>query len=47
MERLRAIPARAVHGGNFPSFGRERMIELIDEYLAGQRKPGCPNEAPN
>ena len=45
MERLRAIPARAVHGGHFLSFGRDRMIELIDEYLAGQRKPGCPNEA--
>ena len=44
MERLRAIPARAIHGGHFPSFGRGRMIELIDEYLAGQRKPGCPNE---
>ena len=44
MERLRAIPARAIHGGHFPSFGYERMIDLIDEYLAGQRKPGCPNE---
>ncbi len=45
MERLRAVPARTVHGGHFPSFGQERMIELIDDYLAGQRKPGCPNEA--
>ncbi len=45
MERLRAIPARAIHGGHFPSFGGPRMIELIDEYLAGRRKLGCPNEA--
>lgn len=33
MERLRALPVRVVHGGHFPSFGRERFIELIDAYL--------------
>jgi len=25
---------RVVHGGHDPSFGRERLIELIDAYLA-------------
>ncbi len=45
MERLRALPARVVHGGHQPSFGRARMIEIVDEYIAGKRKPGCPTEA--
>jgi glyoxylase-like metal-dependent hydrolase (beta-lactamase superfamily II) len=33
MERLRDLPVNAVHGGHDPSFGRARMIELIDGYL--------------
>jgi glyoxylase-like metal-dependent hydrolase (beta-lactamase superfamily II) len=36
MERLRALPANIVHGGHDPSFGRARMIELIDDYLASR-----------
>lgn len=44
MERLRAMPVRVVHGGHEPSFGRARMIELVDDYIAGRRKPGCPAE---
>ncbi len=39
MERLRSLPVRVVHGGHFPSFGRERMIELIDAYL-GEKRSG-------
>ncbi len=42
MERVRALPARTVHGGHFPSFGGERLRELCDEYIAGKRRPGCP-----
>ena len=38
MERLRALPVRVVHGGHFPSFGRERFIALIDAYLATKRR---------
>lgn len=34
MKRLRELPVEVVHGGHEPSFGRARMIELIDEYLA-------------
>jgi glyoxylase-like metal-dependent hydrolase (beta-lactamase superfamily II) len=34
LERLRAAPVRVVHAGHFPSFGRERLLELIDAYLA-------------
>ena len=33
MERLRALPVSAVHGGHDPSFGRDRLIEICDEYL--------------
>lgn len=41
LERLRQLPVNAVHGGHFPSFGRVRYGQLIDEYLAGQRLAGC------
>jgi glyoxylase-like metal-dependent hydrolase (beta-lactamase superfamily II) len=34
MERLRALPVTVVHGGHDPSFGRDRLVELCDEYLA-------------
>jgi glyoxylase-like metal-dependent hydrolase (beta-lactamase superfamily II) len=44
MRRLRELPVRVVHGGHYPSFGRDRYRELIDEYLAGRRAPGCPSE---
>jgi len=33
MERLRDLPARIVHGGHDDSFGRERLLELIDDYV--------------
>lgn len=34
MKRLRELPVRVVHAGHDPSFGRERLIELADAYLA-------------
>ncbi|HET7235710.1 MAG TPA: MBL fold metallo-hydrolase [Actinomycetota bacterium] len=33
MRRLRDIPVRIVHGGHDDSFGRERLLELIDGYI--------------
>ena len=42
MRRLRELPVRVVHGGHYPSFGRERLHDLIDEYVRGRRAPGCP-----
>jgi hypothetical protein len=33
MERLREVPARIVHGGHDDSFGRDRLLELIDGYV--------------
>ena len=37
MERLRSLPVTVVHGGHCESFGRNRMIEIIDSFLAGAR----------
>ncbi len=34
MLRLRALPVQVVHGGHEASFGRERLIEICDHYLA-------------
>jgi hypothetical protein len=34
MRRLREVPVRVVHGGHEPSFGRDRMIEIADAYIA-------------
>jgi len=34
MRRLRDLPVRIVHGGHDDSFGRGRLLELIDEYVA-------------
>jgi hypothetical protein len=41
MERLAKFPVTIVHGGHFPSFGRARLAELIDEYRDGRRQAGC------
>jgi glyoxylase-like metal-dependent hydrolase (beta-lactamase superfamily II) len=32
-ERVRELPVRIVHGGHFPSFGRERLVELCDAFI--------------
>jgi glyoxylase-like metal-dependent hydrolase (beta-lactamase superfamily II) len=34
MKRLAELPVRVVHGGHFPSFGRERMLAIIRDFLA-------------
>lgn len=31
VRRLRALPVRVVHAGHDPSFGRDRLIELVDD----------------
>jgi glyoxylase-like metal-dependent hydrolase (beta-lactamase superfamily II) len=41
LERMRRLPVSVAHGGHFPSFGRTRYHQLIDEYLALRRKSGC------
>ncbi len=42
MERLRTLEVSVVHAGHFGSFGRARFLDVIDDYLLGRRKPGCP-----
>jgi len=37
MKRLRDVPARIVHGGHDDSFGRERLLELIEDYVTRRR----------
>jgi glyoxylase-like metal-dependent hydrolase (beta-lactamase superfamily II) len=39
MRRLRELPVNIVHAGHGSSFGRTRLIELVDAYLA-RRDPG-------
>ncbi|WP_395022578.1 MBL fold metallo-hydrolase [Dongia sp.] len=34
MKRLLDLPVRVVHGGHYPSFGRDRMQAIIREFLA-------------
>jgi glyoxylase-like metal-dependent hydrolase (beta-lactamase superfamily II) len=41
LEALRDLPIAIIHGGHFPSFGPTRLRQLIDEYVAGKRAPGC------
>ncbi len=41
LSRLAALPVAVVHGGHFPSFGRARLHQLIDDYKAKRRLPGC------
>jgi len=41
MERLAKLPVTMVHGGHFPSFGRQRLAELIAEYRDGRHQTGC------
>ena len=33
MKRLRELPVEVVHAGHEPSFGRTRLVEIVDEYL--------------
>jgi glyoxylase-like metal-dependent hydrolase (beta-lactamase superfamily II) len=47
LRRLYELPVNVVHGGHYPSFGRGRFRELIDDYVRGRRAPGCPDEARN
>ena len=40
LRRLKEIPVEVVHAGHDESFGRERLHELIDEYLSGGLRLG-------
>lgn len=38
LNRLKELPVSAVHAGHNRSFGREKMISIIDEFLSGGRR---------
>ncbi|CCV13477.1 MBL fold metallo-hydrolase [Mesorhizobium sp. STM 4661] len=38
---MRDLDVSIVHGGHFPSFGKVRYRQLVDEYLAQKRLVGC------
>lgn len=35
LHRLRELPVETIHAGHFPSFGHQRLLELIDLYFEG------------
>ena len=37
LKRLKTLAVQTVHGGHHGSFGRERYVKLIDQYLARKR----------
>jgi glyoxylase-like metal-dependent hydrolase (beta-lactamase superfamily II) len=40
MERLLSLPVNTVHAGHDPSFGRERLHEIVRAWLHAQDAPG-------
>lgn len=43
-ERLEKLPVETVYPGHYTIFGQQRYQQIIAEYLAARRKPGCPSE---
>ncbi|MBD1852201.1 MBL fold metallo-hydrolase [Leptolyngbya sp. FACHB-711] len=43
-ERLKKLPIETVYPGHYTVFNRERYHQILDEYLAAKRQPGCPSE---
>ena len=41
--RLRELPVRTVHAGHFDSFGRDTLLQILDEYREGGRRVGDPD----
>lgn len=36
--RLRTLPVATVHAGHSPSFSRDRLLQILDDYAAGGRR---------
>jgi glyoxylase-like metal-dependent hydrolase (beta-lactamase superfamily II) len=43
-ERLQKLAVETVYPGHYRIFGREVYHQIMQEYLAQRRKPGCPAE---
>jgi glyoxylase-like metal-dependent hydrolase (beta-lactamase superfamily II) len=46
MKRLRELPVKLVHGGHDRSFGRARLLEIVDAYLARRELASDKLEGP-
>ncbi len=42
MARLRELPVRIVHGGHDGSFGRARLLQMVEHYLSLRGEPDAP-----
>ncbi|MCZ6579478.1 MAG: MBL fold metallo-hydrolase [Gammaproteobacteria bacterium] len=40
LARLRELPIQLVHGGHYDSFGREKLLSIIDRYFRGEGRMG-------
>lgn len=40
LSRLKELPVELVHGGHYESFGREKMLSVIDRYFSGEGRIG-------
>lgn len=43
LRRLKELPVERVHAGHEGSFGRDRLVELVDSFLAGGQRLGDPS----
>ena len=43
-ERLQKLSVETVYPGHYRIFGQERYHQIMQEYLARRRQPGCPSE---
>jgi glyoxylase-like metal-dependent hydrolase (beta-lactamase superfamily II) len=43
-ERLQKLPVDTVYSGHYQTFGKDRYLEILGEYLDRRRQPGCPHE---
>jgi glyoxylase-like metal-dependent hydrolase (beta-lactamase superfamily II) len=43
-ERLQRLPIGTVYPGHYAIFGRARCEQILAEYLARRRRPGCPSD---
>jgi glyoxylase-like metal-dependent hydrolase (beta-lactamase superfamily II) len=41
-ERLQKLPIDTVYPGHYLTFGKDRYLEILGDYLDRRRQPGCP-----
>ncbi|WP_170335418.1 MBL fold metallo-hydrolase [Ruegeria arenilitoris] len=38
LRRVQELPLRTIHGGHYPSFGKQRLSEIIEGYFSGHQR---------